>query len=533
MAEPHWAKDPRTRGGEAAQGILAIDLGTSGPKVGLVSFAGEVLQHAFRPVDLRLLSGGGAEQVPDQWWEAVVDAAREVLGVVGPEAVGGICCTSQWSGTVAVNRDGRPLCPAIIWMDSRGSPDIEAMVRGPVRVSGYDVRKIFTWIRLTGGAPGRAGKDPLAHIRFIQRTRPDIYRQTHMFLEPKDYLNHCLTGLFAASFDSIALHWVTDNRRIDRIAYHPGLLKLAGIDGEKLPPLKKAVDVLGPLRAEAAGALGLPPGTPVVMGTPDVPSAAIGAGAVRDFEGHLYIGTSAWLTCHVPFKKTDLFHNMASLPAAVPGRYFVANEQETAGACLSFVRDFLLCPKEAGEEAYRLFDRLAEEAPPGSGGLLFTPWLYGERTPVEDHTLRGGLVNLSLRHTRAHLVRAVLEGVAFNARWLLQHVEAFIKRPMDPIRMIGGGAQSDVWCQIHADVLNRTILQVRDPILANLRGAGLLGAAGLGHAHFEDISERVPVAATFRPNPETRRTYDALFREFLQVYRNNRRMYRRLNREEA
>ncbi len=517
-----------------AQAILAIDLGTSGPKVGLVNFEGEVLRHAFRPVDLQLLSGGGAEQQPDQWWEAVVEAAREVLGGVDAGAVAGVCCTSQWSGTVAVDREGRALCPAIIWMDSRGSPDIASMVRGPIQVAGYDVRKIFTWIRLTGGAPGLAGKDPLAHIRFIQRTRPDIYRQTHIFLEPKDFLNYCLTGLFAASYDSIALHWVTDNRRIDHIAYHPRLLELAGIDGRKLPRLKRAVDVLGPLRRQAADALGLAQRTPVLMGTPDVPSAAIGSGAVRDFEGHLYIGTSAWLTCHVPFKKTDLFHNMASLPAAVPGRYFVANEQETAGACLSFLRDTLLLPpQDASENAYRLFDRLAAEAPPGSGGVIFTPWLYGERTPVEDHTLRAALVNLSLQHTRAHLVRAIFEGVAFNARWLLQHVEAFIKRRMDPIRMIGGGAQSDIWCQIHADILDRTIHQVQDPILANLRGAGLLGAAGLGRVHFHDMPERVPVAGTFRPNPDTRRTYDNLFREFLQVYRNNRRMYRRLNRGQA
>ena len=146
--------------------------------------------------------------------------------------------------------------------------------------------------------------------------------------------------------------------------------------------------------------------------------------------------------------------------------------------------------------------------------MLFLPWLYGERSPVEDHAVRSGIFNQSLSTTREHIIRAVFEGVAYNTKWLLGYMEKFIKRRMDPIRMIGGGANSPVWCQIHADVFNRTIRQVRDPILANLRGAAFLAAVSLGYCRFEDIPERIKIANTYSPNPDNRAIYDELFAEF-------------------
>jgi xylulokinase len=157
---------------------------------------------------------------------------------------------------------------------------------------------------------------------------------------------------------------------------------------QEKPAARAATDVLGPLLAGPAGALGVPAGLPVVTGTPDLHSAAIGSGATRDFQAHLYVGTSSWLTCHVPFKRTDMLRNIASLPSAIPGRYFVADEQESAGAALTFLRDRVLFDGDPPPGAYRAFDQMAASAPAGSSGVIFTPWLYGERTPVEDHLLR-------------------------------------------------------------------------------------------------------------------------------------------------
>ena len=192
---------------------------------------------------------------------------------------------------------------------------------------------------------------------------------------------------------------------------------------------------------------------------------------------------------------------MASIPSAIAGRYMIANEQEIAGGALQFLRDNILYHKdellreEAVPDVYKIFDRLAEQAPPGSNGLIFTPWLIGERTPVENHTIRGGLYNLSLEMNRRHLVRAIFEGIAYNVRWLFMYVENFIKKwriAEDPnikktgivipeLSIIGGGAQSNVWCQIFADVLNRPIKQVKNPIQTNARGTAFIAAVGLGY----------------------------------------------------
>ncbi|MBC2714408.1 MAG: xylulose kinase [Desulfobacteraceae bacterium] len=518
--------------------ILAIDLGTSGPKSALVTTRGEVIDSAFVENTLHLLPDGGAEQDPEQWWESILETFKIILNkkLVPSEDIIAISCSTQWSGTVAVDKNGNHLSNALIWLDSRGSQYVREISDGILKVEGYGISKIQRWLRLTGGAPSLSGKDSIAHILYIKNQRPDIYHKTYKFLEPKDYINLRLTGKFAASFDSITLHWVTDNRNINNITYDDRLIRMSTIEKEKLPGLKQAIDILGPLKPEVADELGLRPDVEVIMGTPDVQAAAIGSGGVSDYDAHFYIGTSSWLTCHVPFKKTDIFRGIASLPSAIPGRYFVANEQETAGACLTFLRDNIFFHKDdllvgkCPSNVYQIFDTMADKIPAGSGGVIFTPWLYGERTPLDDKYVRGGFFNQSLETTREHMVRAVLEGVAYNGRWLLESVEKFVKRRLDRVRMIGGGAASDVWCQMHADVFNREILQIKQPILANVRGAAFLASVAMGYMNFDDLADVVEVGNVYYPNPDRIGIYDRMFKEFKNIYKKNRKIYTRLNR---
>jgi xylulokinase len=512
--------------------ILAIDLGTSALKVAVVSTAGEVVAAGEEPCQVKLLPGGGAEQDPEQWWSLITGVTSRLLasGSIRPGDLAAVCCTAQWSGTVAAGADGRPLRDAIIWMDSRGAPYARAITSGPVRLQGYGAGKLVRWIRTTAGAPAQSGKDPLAHILWLKHEEPATYREASVFLEPKDWLNLRLTGRAAATFDSIALYWVTDNRDPGRIRYDPALLRLAGVDRAKLPDLTAATSILGPLLPGPARELGIPAGLPVVAGTPDLQAAAIGSGATRDFQPHLYVGTSSWLTCHVPFKKTDLLRNIASLPSPIPGRYFIADEQETAGAALTFLRDRVLFGDGPPAGAYQKMDEMAARSRPGSRGVIFTPWLYGERTPVEDRFVRGGFHNLSLSAGRDDLVRAVFEGVALNARWLLRAVERLAGRRLEPIRFIGGGARSRVWCQIFADVLGRTVEQVADPVNAGARGAGMIAAVALGELSFDQVPGRVRVAETYPPDPATQALYGELFTEFVGLYRRNKKAHARLNR---
>ncbi len=517
--------------------ILAVDLGTSGPKVALVSSRGEILACEFEPVKLCLLPGGGAEQSPTEWWSAICRASHRVLdqNLAPIERISALCCTTQWSGTIPVDPGGAPLSDAIIWMDSRGAAHIRRITGGLIELEGYDITRLVNWVRLTGGIPGQAGKDPIAHILYIKHECPELYAAAYKFLEPKDYLNLRLTGQYAATYDSICLHWITDNRDLRRVDYHPRLLAYSTLDRAKLPDLVRSVDILGPILPEAAADLGLGPKVQVIAGSPDIQSTAIGSGAVRDFEAHLYLGTSSWLACHVPYKKTDLLHNMASLPSARPDRYLLTNEQECAGGCLTYLIDnqiyaddgLATCPKPA--DIYARINQVAANAQPGSGKLLFLPWLYGERTPVDDHTLRGGYFNQALHTSRAEQVRAVFEGVAYNTRWMLGYVEKFIKRRLDAIHAVGGGAQSDLWCQIHADVLDRPVRQMKDPVLASVRGAAFIASVAMGYAQFDDIHQRVEVAQTYYPQTDNRPIYNELYREYLNIYKATRRIYARLN----
>lgn len=520
--------------------ILAHDHGTSGSKAALVSTQGEVLDFEFEETPLYLFPGGGAEQNPEEWWNAIIKTSKRLLDkeLVPVEDIVAVCCSSQWSGTVPVDKDGNNLGNAIIWMDSRGEPYVKKLVKGRIlNISGYSLYKVlFKWIKRTAGAPSRSGKDSIAHILYIKNELPEIYRKTYKFLECIDYLNLKFTGKFAASYPSSMLNWITDTRDLNNIHYDDDLIKMSGIEKEKFPDLKRCIDILGPIKNDIADELGLEKDTKVIMGAPDIPAAVIGSGAVENYKAHIYIGTSSWVTCHVPYHKTDINHNMASLPSAIPDKYMIANEQETAGACLSFLRDNLLYHKdellreEQLPDVYKIFDKIVEGVPAGSNKLIFTPWLYGERTPIEDHTVRATFFNISLNSTRAEMIRAIYEGVAFNSRWVLMYVEKFIGgRKLQPLNMIGGGANSNIWCQIYADVLNRTTRQVKDPIQANARGAGFIAAVALGYITFKDIPKLIQFSNEFKPNPKNRKIYDELFKEFLNIYENNKKLYQRLN----
>jgi xylulokinase len=530
-AEPGTVASGRPGGGRRTpptEGyVLAVDLGTGGPKAAVVSTTGRIVAHAAEPVALHLLDGGGAEQDPDDWWSAICTASRRALATaaVPPEALVAVGCTSQWSGTVAVGADGRPLMHAVIWMDSRGNRAIRRVVGGPVNLLGYDPRKLLRWVQVTGGAPGLSGKDPVAHILFIREAFPDVYRDTVTFLEPVDYLNLKLTGRTCASFDSIAAHWVTDNRNVDQVSYDDRLLEVTGLDRAKLPELVPPGTVIGTVNGRAAAEIGVPAGLPVSVGSGDVHSAVFGSGAVADFEAHLYIGTSSWISGHVPFKKTAPTSNVASIPAALAGRYVIVDEHETAGACLTFVRDNLGLAAD-----FDAMNAMVAAVPPGSGRVLFTPWLNGERSPVDDHTVRGGFHNLSLSTTRDQLVRAVYEGVAFNSRWLLEAVEKFAGRTFSSLAFVGGGANSDQWAQIHADVLGCEIRQVADPVLANVRGAAFIAMVALGLVSVDEIPGMVEVRRTFEPDRSTGPEYQTLFDEFVMLYKQTKGIYKRLNR---
>jgi xylulokinase len=504
--------------------VLAVDLGTGGPKTGAVSLRGEVLASEMSGVHTRYLAGGGAVQDTAEWWDCIRSGVRAVLasGGADPRDLIGVGITGQWGSTVPIDSEGRAAGECRLWADTRGAPFSAKAVGGPVTLFGYSPGNMLRWIQITGGAPSPNGADPLGHELYMRNREQEVYGRTKTLLEPLDYIGLRFTGRAAATPASMILSWLTNNRPGARVEYVDELVKRSGRDRARLPELLPTGSVLGPVRQDVADELGIPT-VPVVAGVPDLHTSFIGSGAVAPYEAHVTISTTAWIACEVPFKRTDVIHQMASVPGLRPDRYLVANNHETAGLCLKWLRDSVVPSDYEGLVA------MAAEAPPGAGGLMFTPWLNGERTPVEDRTLRGAFLNVSLATDRSHMVRAVLEGVAFNARWLLDAVEGFVRRPFSSLRILGGGAQSDLWCQIHADILGRRIERVADPMFASLRGAGLFAAISMGKISLEDVKGLVRVTHVFEPDRQAREVYEPMYAEFKQFYGKLHASYARLN----
>ena len=531
------AKSTRGPGAGGPELVLAVDLGTSGCKCALVTLTGTVEAWAYRPVRL-YVDGTSAEQDPGDWWQAFLDAAGELL-MRDPAArrrVVAVCCSTQGEGTVAVDRTGTPLGRAMVWLDMRGAAAISRRMRGPlINVAGYAPGKLWRLLRLTGGAPALSGKDPAGHMAYLLDEEPARYERTYKFLNVLDFLNLRLTGRFCATRDSILTSWVTDNRRVHDVHYDDRLIRILGINADKLPQIVASTEVLGPLLPEVARALDLDAHTPVVAGAIDNSAVAVGACAMRDFDTHLYLGTSSWLGAHMPSMKTDIRNKIAAVACAIPGRYLAVAMQSAAGANLSFLRDRVLFHQDGlmGDEqrpdVYQMLDRIAHGVPAGSRGLIYTPWLFGERTPVDDTCLRAGLLNLSLEHSREDIIRAFLEGVALNTRWMLEPFVRFTGQRPAAITAVGGGAQSDVWCQILADVTGIPIRQPEAPIQANARGAAYIAGVGIGALRFDDIGKLQRTHRVYEPGTAHRALYDERYGTFREVHRRLAPLYRRIN----
>jgi len=520
--------------------ILAVDLGTSGCKTAVCSLDGRVHSWSFKEVALHLRAGHGAEQDPHDWWNALISTSKEAIAKsqISPAQIKAICCSTQGEGTVPVDASGTPLMNAILWMDMRGAGHVNRAAGGPIRVAGYGPIKLWNWIRLTGGAPALSGKDPFAHMLFIRDEYPEVYDRTHKFLNVLDYLNLRLTGRFVATYDSILTSWVTDNRDSANIHYNKGLLKSSGIDSNKFPEVVPCTETLGPVLPEVAEAMGLSTSTLVVAGAIDNSAAAIGSGAVRDGEAHFYIGTSSWIAAHMARKKTDVISSIASVPCAIPGKYLMTAMQTTAGGNLTFLKERVLYHEDEllreahAPDVYKILDVIAARTPAGSRGLMYMPWLYGERCPVEDRSLRAGLINLSLEHSREDIIRAFLEGVALNTRWMVPPVQKFLGHTLESITMVGGGAVSDIWCQIFADTLGIQVHQPEGPMETNVRGAVWIAAVGLGYMNYSDVSERIRIQKVYEPIPEHKAVMNESYHRFLQLHKKLAPLYRNWNRQE-
>jgi xylulokinase len=489
--------------------ILAHDLGTTGNKATLYDAEGRLVASAFSPYETQHQGQNRVEQDPHDWWEAVVASTRLLLTGASADDIACVSFSAQMMGCVAVDGRGEVLRPAIIWADQRAQAQAEALAErvGPERV-----------YAITGHRLGPSYS--IEKVMWVRDEEPDVFARAACFLQAKDYVVLRLTGAQATDYSDASGSNAFDLRARE---WSAEILDAAGIDAALLAKPHPSTDVVGEVLPGPAEECGLRPGTPVVIGGGDGSCAAVGAGSVREGMAYNYVGSSSWiaLATREPFlhpgQRTVTFSHL------VPDLYMPAGTTQAAGACYQWFRN-VLCSEEMraaaaeGIEVYDFLNALAATVAPGCEGLIFLPYLMGERSPHWNPHARGAFIGLTPSHTKAHLCRAVLEGVALNLRLVL---DLFREQgaSIDSMRVIGGGAKGEVWRQIMADAYGVPVLRPAHLEEATSLGAAVAGGVGVGLFRDFTIAEQIArITARHEPDAAAGAVHDRLLPAFRSAY---------------
>ena len=501
--------------------VLAYDIGTTGVKTCLFGIGERItlLSSAQEGYRLYLLPGGGAEQEPDEWWGAMCRTTRALFAKadVAPQAVAGLSFCSQMQGLVLVDRAGKPVRRAMSYMDQRAGAELKkGLAHGP-QIAGANVGKLLKCLRSTGAVPSSV-KDPVWKYKWVQAHEPEVFRRADKWLDVKDYLLLRCTGRAVMTEDSAYAALLYDTRKG---AWSDELCRIFGVDMAHLPPIIQASSQVGGLTGQAAAELGLTPGTPVFGGGGDASLIGVGAGATAVGSTHIYCGTSGWVSTVTDRQRVDVSAMIAAIVGAQRGRYNYFAEMETAGKCLEWVKDHLALD-EIG--VY-----LEKKDITGGQEAVYASLYDGNRCPFEDPAAAGMFFNIRLDTGKTELIRAVLEGVCYHLRWMLE-CQARKLPVSDPVRFVGGGALSPVTAQILADVTGRAVQVTASPQNAGSVGAAAVAGVGLGIVRDLDAAAGlIPVERTHTPCPANRAAYDQNYQVFQKLYPSNRALFRALN----
>jgi xylulokinase len=449
--------------------LLGIDIGTSGSKAVLIAPDGAVLAEATIEYPMQIPRPGWAEQNPEDWWQATITSIRRVLASARGETVGGIGLTGQMHGLVLLDEAGGVMRPCIMWNDQRTAAQCAEIEQ---KVGRAKLIELAGKPALTGFTAGK--------ILWVREHEPEVYRRVRHILLPKDYVRHRLTGAFAMD---VADGSGTSLMDVGKRAWSEELLGLFDIPCEWLPPLHESREVVAEVSTETAAATGLRAGTPVVAGAGDQAAQSIGTGVAREGIVSVTLGTSGVVFAATNEYKFDPTGELHAYCHAVPDTWHLMGVTLSAGGSLRWFRDALCEPEKTeaartGRDVYDIITELAATVPAGSDGLLFLPYLTGERTPHADPDARGVFFGLSLQHTKAHMVRAVLEGVTFSLRECLDLL-CSLGQSCSRVRVSGGGSRSAFWRQMMADVFGVETVEVNVTQGAAF-GAALLAGVGTG-----------------------------------------------------
>jgi xylulokinase len=526
--------------------ILAVDVGTTETKAVLVSPNGYI-DSDQSTCSLLYPEKSCVEQSPKELSDAIYCSIRNVLAA-HPDLVSrlaGIVFTSQMQNTIPIGKDGKPLMNMLSWMDERAARFIhEEMFKGFIKIEGYPPLKLIKFLRMTGGAPGKTGKDTVCKLAWMKKYKPDLYDAVYKFLDAKDYAIFLATGNYVTSHDMAFITWLMDTRKKNQEewTWSEDIHNTFGLDMHKMPEIKSSTTIVGYVTAEFSKETGTPEGLPVINGSGDLLTSALGSGAIELGHIHVNIGTAGWVATHHPTTAIDMNHYIGTIASGIPGKFLLISKQETLGAALDWIKCMLYPPELtqgiSTSEIYRMINKEITKSPPGANQVILTPWLFGERSPINNPFLRGQIFNVGVNTTRADLCRAAMEGVAFNIRWGMECVEKMslkkVKPVTDEVRLIGGASKSDQWCQIFADVLQKPVVQMINPQMASAQGAAAIAMVSLGiYKSFNEISRMLKKGNLFKPNTGNKAIYEKLYKQYQALYKNNKVAFKELNYSES
>jgi len=492
--------------------LMGIDIGTSGTKALLMDDEGRIVASVTEEYPMYTPRPQWAEQDPEDWWQAAIKAVRQVLdgaGIEGSE-IGGIGLTGQMHGMVMLDAQGKVLRPCIMWNDQRTGEQCDYIMN-------TIGRQRFLELTNNLALPGFTAPK----IVWTRENEPEVYDQAAMVLLPKDYIRFRLTGEYATEVSDAS---GTVLLNVGKRAWSDEVLSELGIPSDWMPRCVESIEVTGTISAEAAELTGLKVGTPVVGGGGDQASSAVGTGIVEPGLVSVTMGTSGVVFAYTDEPSRDPEGRLHTFCHAVPNKWHVMGVTLSAGGSFRWFRDALgACEKNIARlseiDPYEILTAEAATAPAGCEGLLFLPYLTGERTPYPDPNARGSFVGLTLRHDKRHMVRSVMEGVAYSLRDCLELFRD-LAIPVQQVRAVGGGARSQVWRQILADVFGSEIVTIN---VTDSTAYGSAILAGVGTGVYDSVPQAcksiVRIVDRIEPIAENQAVYNEHYPVYQSLYR--------------
>ena len=488
--------------------LLAHDLGTSGNKATLFSEEGKLIKSYVANYDCHYFNGNWAEQKPEDWWKAVCDTTKLMLNEVDAKDIAAVSFSGQMMGCVCVDKEGNALRPSIIWADQRAVKQAKEISE---KISDQDYYHII--------GHRNSASYGVQKLMWVNENEPEVYAKTYKMLNCKDYIILRLTGKMATEFSDAGGTAILD---INKLEWSDEILDAAGIEKDKMPELLPSTHMIGGVTKEAAAQCGLLEGTPVVMGGGDGCCAAVGAASIDVGGAYCCIGSSSWVMFNDTKPVFD--ENMLTFnwPSLVPGLISPCGTMQAAGVSYAWMRENI-CTKEiadakaTGRSVYDLINEQIAQAEPGCNGLIYLPYIMGERSPRWNPNAKGAFIGIKTEHTRKELLRSVMEGVTMNLNVIYKIFSKNFK--FDEILLIGGGAKSPVWMQMLADVFGINVMKPNYIEEATSMGAAI--TAGVGVGLFEDfhaIHKFLKVEETIKPNMKNHERYEQVMPVFNQAY---------------